>query len=199
MVIMKNDTYIFISRSGGGKGTQIALLEKHFEDNDLGETLHLEAGDRFRDFISYDTYSGKLARARNDAGLLQPSFLAVWAWGGEIIRKLKPEHNLFIDGTPRQMDEALILEEALEFYDRKKVTVVHVKVSREWAIQRMTERKRDDDKTVGAMKKRLDWFDSDVLPVLNYFSKNEKYRLVEVDGEREMGDVHKEILEKLNV
>jgi adenylate kinase family enzyme len=196
---MNKDTYIFISRSGGGKGTQVALLEAYLKDKDANQVFHLEAGDRFREFISRDTYSGHLAKINNDKGNLQPSFLAIWAWGGELISGVREDQILIVDGTPRQLDEALILDEALKFYGRKEVTVVHINVSREWAISRMKERKRADDKDIDSINRRLDWFDTDVMKVLDYFEKSENYDIVEINGEQDIKSVHDEIIEKLKV
>jgi adenylate kinase family enzyme len=196
---MIHDTYIFISRSGGGKGTQIALLEEHIKDNSMGEVFHLEAGDEFREFISGNTYSSNLAKEINDKGELQPAFLAVWAWSNEFIKNLKKEHILMIDGTPRKLIEAKLLEEALDFYGREKIKIVFINVSREWAIERMKERKRKDDKSFESIAKRLDWFDDQVLPVLDYFKKNDNYEILEINGEQTIGAVHREIIEKLGL
>ena len=77
--MIKENTFIFISRSGGGKGTQVALLEQYIKDNDLGDFFHLEAGDRFRAFFKKNTYTSNLAKEITNKGGLQPAFLAVWA------------------------------------------------------------------------------------------------------------------------
>lgn len=196
---MKDDTYIFISRSGGGKGTQVALLEQYIADNDLGEVFHLEAGDRFRNFFKQNTYTSNLAKDITNHGGLQPSFLAVWAWGGELIEGLKKDQILVIDGNPRKIEEAHLLDEAFDFYERGKVKVVYIDVSKDWAIERMTERKRADDKDFESRKKRLDWFETDVKKVLKFFEVNDKYEVIKINGEQEIDEVHREILTKLNI
>lgn len=190
-------TYIFISRSGGGKGTQIALLDRYFYDNDFGEVFHCEVGDTFRKFFKQNTFASKLAKEVTNTGKLQPSFLAIWAWANDLIR-LKENQHLFIDGTPRKVDEQLVLNEALSFFGRKNFTVVYINISRECALKRMSERKRADDNLDG-IKKRLDWFDKDVLPVLEEFKKNEKCTFLEIDGEKGIDDIHKDLLSKLNL
>lgn len=195
---LEPQTYIFISRSGGGKGTQIALLRQYFDDHDLGEVFHLEVGDIFRNFFQQDTYVSNLAKEITNRGELQPSFLAVWAWGTDLIKNLEAHHHLFIDGTPRQTDEQQILVEALNFFGRKKITVVHVNISRECALDRMTSRHRDDD-NIDGIKKRLDWFDKDVLPVLEVFKQNPDCTYLEIDGEREIDDIHRDILSKIKL
>jgi len=195
---LEPQTYIFISRSGGGKGTQIALLRQYFDDHDLGEVFHLEVGDIFRNFFKQDTFASNLAKEITNRGDLQPSFLAVWAWSSDLIKNFKENQHLFIDGTPRQVDEEALLREALNFFKRNKFTVIYVNISRECALERMTARHRDDD-NIDGIKKRLDWFDNDVLAVLEIFKKNSNCRFIEVDGEREIDEIHKEILVKLNL
>jgi adenylate kinase family enzyme len=197
MSLMKDDTYIFISRSGGGKGTQIALLKQYFEDNDMGQVFHMEAGDRFRNFFAQKTYSSKLAKEISNKGGLLPSFLAIWGWSVEFIEHADKDNILIIDGTPRKLDEAKILNEALEFYGRTKVKVVLIDISREWAIKRMEERRREDDKDIESRTKRLDWFDSDVVPVLKYFEEHPNYEVIKVNGEQSIKEVHDEVLDKI--
>jgi adenylate kinase family enzyme len=191
-------TIIFISRSGGGKGTQISLLKQYFKENNLGETYQLELGDTFRKFFDENTFASSLAKEITHRGELQPSFLAIWAWSTDLIKNLKPEQHLFIDGTPRKVEEEEILIEALDFFNRKNFTVIYINISRECAFQRMSERKRDDD-NVDGIQKRLNWFDGDVLPVLDAFKKNSNCKYVEVNGENEIDDIHKEILQKLEI
>ena len=196
---MNKETYIFISRSGGGKGTQVALLEEYIKEKDYSPVFHMEAGDRFREFISHNTYSSNLAKEMTNSGELLPSFLAVWAWTTELITGVKENQILMIDRTPRQLDEAIILDEALKFYGRNKVKVVVIDVSREWSIERMKERKRADDRTFESRKKRLDWFEADVVKVLDYFEESPDYEVIKVNGEQSIKKVHDEILEKLKI
>ena len=195
----QKETYIFLSRSGGGKGTQIALLEEHIKDNDIGEVFHMEAGDQFRKFIARDTYTSELAREINDKGQLQPSFLAVWAWGQELIEGLKEHHILIVDGNPRQLDEAEMLVEALDFYGRNKAKFILIDVSKEWAIERMKDRKREDDKSDESRTNRLAWFDNCVVPVIEYFDKDPDIDFIKVNGEQSIKEVHNELIEKLGL
>lgn len=196
---MIDNTYIFISRSGGGKGTQVALLEQYIKDNDLGEVFHLEAGDRFRKFFKEGTYTSNLAKEITNHGGLQPSFLAVWAWGGELIEGLKQDQILVIDGNPRKIEEAHLLDEAFDFYGREKVKVVYIDISNEWAIERMLERQRPDDKQIESRKSRLDWFETDVKKVIKFFETDDRYDVIKINGEQEIDEVHREILKKLEI
>ena len=61
---MVPQTFIFIGRSGCGKGTQSELLHKYLDEHDKEEHLifYLETGARFRDFIAKDNFTSKLAK-----------------------------------------------------------------------------------------------------------------------------------------
>ncbi|HIP21722.1 MAG TPA: hypothetical protein EYG72_02105 [Candidatus Pacebacteria bacterium] len=60
-----------------------------------------------------------------------------------------------IDGSPRKLEEAKILHEALKFYEIKNAVVIYVKISRDVAEERMISRGRKDD-TKSKIKGRLD-------------------------------------------
>ncbi len=194
---MSPQTFVFIGRSGCGKGTQSELLQKILkEKNPETEIFYLETGQEFRDFISADGYSNKLAKKVQEIGGLQPVFLAVWIWSNAIIRKLKPDQHLFVDGTPRKLSEAIVFTEAMKFYSRKP-TVIYLDVSRTWSEDRLKDRHRSDDE-LSFVKTRLDWFDSDVMPAVDYFKTSSDVTFFDVDGERTIDEIHKDIVNKIN-
>jgi adenylate kinase family enzyme len=196
---MNVKTIIFIGRSGCGKGTQVEKITEHLKENDNKEVFHLEAGQRFRNFINEGTYSSFLAKRVSEEGGLQPEFLSVWAWTGELINNLDKHTHLMIDGTPRRKDEALILGSALSFYERTDIDIVYINVSREWATNRMHERGRADDIEDSDIKNRLDWFDDDVVPVLDYYRAHKSYNFHEINGEQEIEKVYGDILKSLDL
>lgn len=202
---MKLQTIIFISRSGGGKGTQINKLIDYIKEKDASDVFHMESGPKFRDFIKGTTYASKLARKINDTGELQPSFLSVWAWTGLFIDQIDNTKHVIIDGTPRRISEARVLDEALQFFEREDMVVIYLNVSKEKSLERIKSRysdddsskKRDDDSHLDAVRKRLEWFDTDVLPVVDFYKTHHKYRFIEVDGECPVDEVHAEIIKEL--
>ena len=60
-------TYIFIGRSGCGKGTQAELLKKYLESKKK-EVFYLESGTRFREFIFASGHTANLSRALMEKG-----------------------------------------------------------------------------------------------------------------------------------
>jgi adenylate kinase family enzyme len=196
---MDLQTIIFIGRSGCGKGTQAKKMQDFLERHDKRKVFHLEAGERFRLFIQDDTYSSVLARRISDDGGLQPEFLSVWAWTGELINNVDKHDHLLIDGTPRRKNEALTLGSAFEFYNRDKIDVVYLNVSEDWSRQRLEDRGREDDKEISDVDNRMQWFTRDVVPVIDYYRAHRTYNFHEINGEQSIDKVHKEIIESIGL
>ena len=108
------------------------------------------------------------------------------------------EHLLF-DGVPRRFAEADVLGSALDFYKREKVFCINVEISGETSLKRLRLRGRSDDKTDAAIEKRLGWFETDVVPVINYYKTNPRYTYIAVDGEKTPEEVHKDIIKVLGL
>jgi adenylate kinase family enzyme len=196
---MNLKTIIFIGRSGSGKGTQAEKVKGFLELYDSRKVFHLEAGHRFRSFIAEENYSSLLARKVSEDGGLQPEFLSVWAWAGEIIRNVDKHDHLLIDGTPRRESEAKILESAFEFYNRSDIEIVYLNVSRKWAMDRMKERGRADDKELDDVKARMEWFEKDVSGVLDYYRLHKSHKFHEVNGEQSIEKVYLDIIKELGL
>lgn len=191
-------TVIFIGRSGCGKGTQAELLKDriHKQDHEKRQILYIETGAKFREFIRGDGYSSKLSNKVYELDERQPDFLACLMWGGMLVEELGPDMHLVFDGAPRAHSEAVLLTTALEFYKREKPTVIYLDVSRKWSEERLLSRGRQDDSNLSKINKRLDWFELDTWPALEYFKTNSLYRYIEVNGEQSIEDVHREIVTK---
>ncbi|MFT5179943.1 MAG: adenylate kinase family enzyme [Candidatus Paceibacteria bacterium] len=197
---MNLQTIIFVGKSGSGKGTQAEKMIEYINANDDKSVFHLEAGQRFRDFISKNnTYASELSKGINEEGELQPAFLSVWAWGGELVCELEKEEHLLIDGTPRRVIESSMLDDALEFFKRENITVVYINIGDDVATERLKERGRSDDLDVRDISKRLEWFSKDVIPVIELYKTRTNVRYIELDGTKDIDSVHKEIVKGLNV
>ncbi len=194
---MSPQTFIFIGRSGCGKGTQADLLQKALKEKDpTGEIFYLESGAKFREFIQGENYSHKLSNTIYKAGGRQPDFIAIYIWANILLESFKGTEHLFFDGISRSLPEAMAFTTALEFYDRN-ATIVYMNVSRKWSEERLLARGRMDDKTKEDIDKRLDWFDKESYPAVEYFNMHHRYTLLDINGEQTIEDVHKEILTKL--
>ncbi len=194
---MEQKTFIFIGRSGCGKGTQIDLLaEKLKKDTPEIGINYISTGKILRKFWDQEGYSNNLSKEVMERGELQPEFLMIHLWGKDLVEDMNGNEHLILDGTPRRLDEAEVLDSAIKFYDRNDPTVIYMNVSREWAIDRLLGRGRHDD-SEEQIKKRLDWFDTDVVPTLDYFKNDSLYNFVEINGEQTIEEVHGEIIQKI--
>src|SRR3990167_5539535 len=189
-------TIIFIGRSGCGKGTQAEYLKNriHKLDDSKRQILYVETGAHFRNFVRRDSYTSGLSKELYDTDERQPDFLACYMWSNMLLEELDENMHLIFDGAPRALDEAEILTSALKFYKREMPVVIHIDVSRKWSEERLLARGRKDDLNLGKIDKRLDWFDKDVMPAVEYFKNNPYYRLLDVNGEQTIGQVHADIV-----
>lgn len=193
---MDKKTFIFTGRSGAGKGTQASLLLKYFEENNISPIFTFESGKKVRDFGLRDSYSGKLSKEVDSRGELQPSFIPIWAWAGELIEELDGEHHMIIDGTPRKLSEAIVLSEALEFYKKKNIKVIYLDISEKESSRRLKDRGRKDDTDEG-IKNKAKWFENNIIPVIEYLDKHDNFEVIKIDGEKPVEEVHAEILKSL--
>src|SRR5262245_31273051 len=127
---MSPKTIIFIGRSGCGKGTQAKLFIDYLRKSDAEghQIFYLESGEEFRSFLKGERYTSKLAREVARTGELQPSFLAVHIWSHIMIDQMSGDEHLIIDGTPRTLSEAEVLDTALKFYNRENPLVFLINV-----------------------------------------------------------------------
>lgn len=189
-------TVIFIGRSGCGKGTQSGLLKDHiaYLDPNKRQILYIETGNYVRDFIRQERYSSKIARDLYEEDHREPDFLGIFLWSKVLIDELDENMHLIIDGAPRAINEAQVLTSALKFYRRENPIVIYLNVSRKWSEDKLLARGRSDDKNLTKINKRLDWFDKDVVPAIEYFRTNPLYRFLEINGEQPIEKVHSDIV-----
>ncbi len=193
---MNPKTFIFFGRSGCGKGTQAKFLIETLQKLDSQKrVLYLETGQKFREFSTEASYTSKLVKGVMEQGGLLPEFLPIWIWSEYLVRHMDGNEHMVLDGLSRRPHEALILDSAMKFYKREKPFVISIDVSREWAGDRLRNRGRSDDNKID-IEARLNWYDENVVPVLEYFKDNPYYQFVSINGEQEIEQVHQEILAK---
>lgn len=193
---MQNQAFIFIGRSGAGKGTQAALLREYLARQDSTPIFNVETGDHFRSFIKQESHSAMLAREIMNKGGLQPSFLASWLWTTVLLEKFTGVEHLIIDGSPRTLPEAHVLSTALAFYGFSRPHIIYLAVSRDVATDRLLARGRSDD-AAEKIAHRLDWFDSSVAPVVEMYHNQDGVNFIELDGQVTIEDIHQEIIKQI--
>ncbi len=214
-------TFIFIGRSGCGKGTQIDLLTKFIKNEEIKsakniedetgfapeprEIFALETGESFRHFLDNtgkygntpQTATQKIASDVYSSGARQPDFLAIWMWADAMVEKFNLDSHLIVDGSPRSLDEAKILDTAIKFYKRENPFVVYLNVSQEWSRKHLLSRGREDDIDIAMIQKRLDWYQKDVIPAVDFFKDNDGYNFLQINGEQPIEKVHRDLINEI--
>lgn len=194
---MEKQFFIFIGRSGGGKGTQATLLKAYLEKKGYEKVNHITTGSGFRAFVQSDNHVAALARQVNERGELQPEFLAVWNWANIFITSLQGGETIILDGAPRKPFEVHVLHSAIHFLGYEKPVVIYLDVSETVSREHIKMRNREDDRNEREVANKMDWFMSDVLAALDVYRNDPRYHVIHVNGNQTIDEVHKELIEKL--
>ncbi|TSC65578.1 MAG: adenylate kinase-like kinase [Candidatus Doudnabacteria bacterium Gr01-1014_77] len=192
---MDKEVFIFIGRSGCGKGTQKDLLIKHLESIGMS-VLSLYVGDFLRQFVNSGSFVANKYKVAMSRGELAPDFTAITAWGEALMKDYKEGQSIIFDGSPRTLPETYSLEGAINFLGFVNPVVIHLDVSSNWARERLVGRGRADD-TEEDINRRLSWFDTTVLSALNYFKSKPNFKYVQINGEQTIPKVAEDIMNAL--
>lgn len=206
---------ILLGAPGSGKGTQADILSR-----EIG-LVHIASGDLFRKAQKEGTELGMKAKEYMEKGLLVPDEITI-RMILERMATLENDSNFMLDGFPRTLEQAQALDEALEKEKKAIDKVLYVKVSNEELLRRLSGRwicrdcqtpfhlvssppktagkcdncggelyQRADD-TRETAEKRLDVYFAQTAPLIDYYIG--KGKLVEIDGERSIEDIGKELV-----
>jgi len=174
---------ILIGIQGAGKSTQ---------GNLLSETLnipYLSTGHIFRNLAREHTPLGRYIKEVMNAGYLIPDKKTL-AIVSDYLKRKEYVKGYILDGFPRTLVQVMSFKNGID-------KVIYLKVSDKEALWRLSYRNADvrEDETLTALRKRIELFHKLTEPVLEYYRK--KGVLVEIDGEKEIVQIHKEIIEKI--
>jgi adenylate kinase len=197
---MQPFTIIFIGPQGSGKGTQIESLKHIFEEIDGNRrVVDIQTGRQFRSLAAkQETFAEDKVAETLDKGTLQPDFLTAVLWGQAMVAQLDPKSHLLIDGFPRTMAQVPDLDDALEFFERGRVDVIHLETPEEVVRGRMQSRARADD-TLESIEERLRWYREETMPVVAYYESRPNTSVHHIDGTMTIEEVHAAIIAALKL
>src|SRR5579871_3818389 len=208
---------VLLGKQGAGKGTQAKRLADHYT------TVHLSTGDMFRAQAAQGTAFGLEARRYMDAGDLVPDEIVMGVIE-ECLAPGGPLGDGFVlDGFPRTVPQAVDLDRVLGA--RPLDLVIDLEVPREIVLDRIAGRRvcvscqtvyhinmppshnwtcdkcgnevrqRDDD-TEEAVERRLELYERETVPIMDYY--REQGLLVVVDGVGEGDEVFERLVKVVN-
>jgi len=201
---------IMLGAPGAGKGTQAKMIAEKYE------IPHISTGDIFRANIKNGTELGMEAKKYMDQGLLVPDELTVKILLDRVAKD-DCANGYVLDGFPRTIPQALVLDEALTKLGDKIDYAINVDVPDENIVKRMGGRRAclacgatyhiehvppkaegicdkcgqalvlRDDDKPETVMNRLDVYHKQTQPLIDFYS--EKGVLKNVDGTVNMNDV----------
>lgn len=206
---------IMLGAPGAGKGTQAKKIAEKWQ------IPHISTGDIFRMNIKNGTELGMEAKKYMDQGLLVPDELTVKIL---LDRVAQPDckDGYVLDGFPRTIPQAEVLDEALNKLGEKIDYAVDVDVPDENIVNRMSGRRAclscgatyhityapskkegvcdscgselvlRDDDKPETVQKRLGVYHQQTQPLIEYYTK--KNILKSVDGTKDMEEVFQSIV-----
>lgn len=193
-------TVIFIGPQGSGKGTQIARLADLLRKKEPNRrVVDVQTGRRFRALAAKEeNHTERSVASTIDTGMFQPLFLSVVLWGDAFLHHVDTDCHLLMDGFPRTVEEAIVLETALEFYKRSPLTVVFLDVAEERVRERMKLRARKDD-TDEAIELRLADYREKTIPVVSYYEGRPDTESTRIDASRDIDAVASDVAKFLGL
>ena len=198
---MQKKFFIIIGKSGSGKGTQAPLLRQYLLDNGLESVKHITTGGSIREFLkTNNSYTSDIMRKVVNSGGILNDFLAIWNWANVFINNINEYDSIILDGAPRKLSEAKVIDDAIKTYSYDNTAVIYIDVSDKWALEKLGIRGRSDDKEIDNVNKKMEWFASDVLPVIDWYKNiNTKVNFYHINGEQTPEDVHTDIIKSLEM
>lgn len=181
---------VLLGKQGAGKGTQAVRISEHYD------IAHFSTGDLFRELAQLETEFGLKAKEYMDAGELVPDETVIGVVREALAPGGPLGEGFVLDGFPRTQAQAEHFEEILD--GRPLDVVISLEVPLEIVLDRISGRRvcvncqrvyhvnmpptrpwvcdscgsevvqRDDD-TEEAVQRRLEAYETDTVPILDYY------------------------------
>jgi|TARA_B110000263_G_scaffold65314_1_gene56399 adenylate kinase len=170
---------VILGRQGSGKGTQAARLVEAYSP------IHVSTGDMLRTAVAAGTGLGREAGALMDAGDLVGDDLINGIVAERLAQSDVVEHGFLLDGYPRTPDQAAAMEGFLSEAGKTLDGAVNLDVPVDEVTARMMARGRADD-TEEAIRRRLDLYESETVPLLAWFADHGLLDVVDGMGDEDV-------------
>lgn len=204
---------VLLGAPGAGKGTQAAKLVAEYD------IAHISTGDILRAAVNAGTPLGIKAKSFMDAGELVPDSVVI-DLVKERLQEKDTDKGFILDGFPRTLTQAVALSGELSKLKRDIDAALAVDVDPEVIVKRLTSRRlcrvcgyigsvadavcpqcsgemyqREDDKPE-TVRNRLEVYAQATAPLIDYYRGCDL--LVEIDGDRPVDEVYRDIKKRLS-
>ena len=184
---------VLVGPPGAGKGTQAGRIVDRFGG------MHIATGDILRSNADRGTELGRTASRYMDRGELVPDDVVI----DMVLERLGEEDcagGFVLDGFPRTVPQAEALGERLGELGRPLDAVVSLEVGedelRDRLAARAEEQDRAEDDDEGAIRRRLELFNRETEPLLDFYDG--EGLLVSVEAEGDADEVSRRIAAALD-
>lgn len=209
---------VLLGGPGAGKGTQAQKLAEEYK------IAHIATGDILRQAIKDGTEMGVKAKSYMDKGLLVPDEVVIGIIKDRLDQD-DVKAGFVLDGFPRTVPQAEALDKITKEVSMPMDVVVNIKTSSDAVVERLSGRRtckdcqtvyhivysspkvvgkcdrcegelyqRDDDKEE-TIRKRLDVYEKQTFPLIEYFENSGKF--IEVSGDVPIDEVFDSIIQAL--
>lgn len=177
---------ILFGPPGSGKGTQAMKLKEKYN------LAHISTGDIFRAVIATPSDLGNELRSYMDQGQLVPDeltfrVLASYIDGHDLLKS----GGIIFDGFPRTIPQANALDRFFTERNSNITIVLSLLVQEEEVVQRLLLRGqtsgRTDDNNEVVIRKRMQVYRDQTLPLAAYYSDQHKF--IELKGQGTVDEV----------
>ncbi len=210
---------IIFGAPGVGKGTQAKILSEKLN------IRHISTGDILREAVKNQTELGMKAKSIVENGKLVPDDIMALLIK-EAVTSKDSSNGFILDGFPRTLNQAQILEPILEEIGINDLIFIQIKADDDKIIERLSGRRvcsncnfianikllkdqnrcpncglentfvKRKDDDEEVVKRRLEVYNSTTLPVLEFYKG--KVSLIVVDGMKSIDTVSNQIMQELD-